>query len=140
MRAAALTDQEKKIKRARAEEENVQARRRAMGNMTFVGFLYRAALVTEKIVHVCIQDLLGDPSPEEIECASKLISTAGPALAVRPPPSYSTPWPGWVATAAAAGVSQHGTCSWLDRRGRRRRTHGCMAACFSRGPALLLQR
>lgn len=53
-----------------------------MGNMTFVGFLYRAALVTERIVHICIQDLLGDPTPEEIECASKLISTAGPALVV----------------------------------------------------------
>lgn len=86
-RAAAhadLTEQEKKIKKAQLEEKNAQARRRAMGNMTFVGFLYRFALVTEKIVHVCIQDLLGEPTPEEIECASKLISTAGPALAVRP--------------------------------------------------------
>lgn len=54
-----------------------------MGNMQFVGHLYKAAMITEKIVHICIQDLLRDASSEEVECVCKLLVTAGPYLQVR---------------------------------------------------------
>jgi hypothetical protein len=50
--------------------------------MQFVGHLYKVAMTTEKIVHMCIQDLLRDPTSEEVECACKLFATAGPYLQV----------------------------------------------------------
>ena len=72
------------VRRARAQRDadELKARRRALGNMQFVGFLYRKALITEKIVHFCIGELLGDPIAEELECACKLLSTVGANLEV----------------------------------------------------------
>jgi hypothetical protein len=79
---AELTEAERKLALAKKEEANLKARRRAMGNMQFVGHLYKNAMITEKIVHVCIQELLKDPAPEEVECVCKLLTTAGPYLQV----------------------------------------------------------
>lgn len=66
-----------------AAEAEMMARRRAMGNMQFVGHLYRKALITEKIVNLCIQQLLENPIPEELECVCKLLRTVGANLEVR---------------------------------------------------------
>lgn len=40
----------------------VQARWRALGNMQFVGYLYKHRLIAEKIMHECIRALLEDVS------------------------------------------------------------------------------
>ena len=76
--------------KAKRDEENLQVRRRAMGNMQFVGHLYKAAMITEKIVHVCFQELLRDPTSEEVECVCKLLTTAGPYLQVLRPSKLET--------------------------------------------------
>jgi translation initiation factor 4G len=54
-----------------------------MGNMQFVGHLYRKTLITEKIVNMCIQLLLDAPIAEELECVCKLLRTVGANLEVR---------------------------------------------------------
>jgi translation initiation factor 4G len=69
--------------KAQADADELKARRRAMGNMQFVGFLYKRAMLTEKVVHSCLQELLDNPSAEELECASKLLRTVGSCLEVR---------------------------------------------------------
>jgi hypothetical protein len=50
-----------------------QARRRALGNIQFIGQLYKQKMLTEKIMHSCITTLLGEvrrvflhPSPLHI--------------------------------------------------------------------------
>jgi hypothetical protein len=77
-----MTEQERKVAQAQREEEYLRARRRAVGNMQFVGHLYKAAMTTEKHVHTCLQDLLGHPTSEAVEYACKLFATAGPYLQV----------------------------------------------------------
>jgi hypothetical protein len=52
-----MTEKERKVAQAQREEEYLRARRRAMGNMQFVGHLYKAAMTTEKLVHTCMQVL-----------------------------------------------------------------------------------
>lgn len=39
---------------------DLQARWRALGNMQFVGYLYKHRLIAEKIMHECIRTLLED--------------------------------------------------------------------------------
>jgi translation initiation factor 4G len=74
------------VRRKKAEDATAElkARRRAMGNMQFVGFLYRKGLLIEKVVHFCLTDLLEAPSSEELECACKLLTTVGACLEVLP--------------------------------------------------------
>ena len=76
------------VRRAKkaAYDSELKARRRAMGNMQFVGHLYRSAMITEKIVNLCVQQLLNDPMPEELECVCKLLRTVGANLEARPTP------------------------------------------------------
>lgn len=38
----------------------VQARRRALGNIQFIGQLFKQKMLTEKIMHQCIRTLLGE--------------------------------------------------------------------------------
>ena len=42
-----------------------QARRRALGNIQFIGQLFKQKMLTEKIMHQCIRTLLG-----EVRCRS----------------------------------------------------------------------
>ncbi|GAX79395.1 hypothetical protein CEUSTIGMA_g6836.t1 [Chlamydomonas eustigma] len=68
--------------KAAAELER-QARRRMLGNMQFIGQLYKYALLTERIMHNCVQQLLQDdslPRPEDVECLCKLLTTVGGKL------------------------------------------------------------
>ena len=61
----------------------MQARQRALGNIQFIGHLYRKKMLTEKIMHECIKKLLADveqPKQEDLECLSKLMSTVGRQL------------------------------------------------------------
>ncbi|KAI7994250.1 hypothetical protein LOK49_LG11G02259 [Camellia lanceoleosa] len=54
--------------------------RRMLGNIRLIGELYKKRMLTERIMHECIQKLLGQyPNPEEedIEALCKLMSTIG---------------------------------------------------------------
>ena len=43
--------------------QDVQARKRSLGNIRFIGFLFVQKLLSEKIMHTCIQQLLQSVSP-----------------------------------------------------------------------------
>lgn len=62
------------------EEKRIQARRRMLGNIRLIGELYKNKMLTERIMHECIQKLLGDyqnPDEEDIEALCKLMCTIG---------------------------------------------------------------
>ncbi|KDD72593.1 hypothetical protein H632_c3149p0, partial [Helicosporidium sp. ATCC 50920] len=66
-----------------AAAAEVQARKRMLGNIIFVGQLYRQGVLTEKVMHSCIQQLLDEtenPRPEDVECLAKLVTTVGKPL------------------------------------------------------------
>ena len=58
-------------------------RLRSLGNMQFIGFLFKKGMLTERIIHNCIVDLLSEeikPKPEDIECLCQLLTTVGALL------------------------------------------------------------
>lgn len=62
------------------EELESKHRRRVLGNIKFIGELFKLGMLTEKIMHDCITRLLGNvknPVPEDIEALSKLMTTIG---------------------------------------------------------------
>ena len=51
--------------------------------MQFIGFLYKQTLLTELVLHTCIQELLAEkdnPKSEDLECMAKLLQTTGANL------------------------------------------------------------
>lgn len=70
----------KQMATMRAAAEERAARKRMLGNIAFVGQLYKNKLLTEKIMHNCITTLLQDlvnPRSEDVECLCKLMVTVG---------------------------------------------------------------
>ena len=51
---------EAEITDAEREKKRTTARKRMLGNIRFVGELYRKGMLTERIMHDCIKKLLGD--------------------------------------------------------------------------------
>ncbi|XP_020263014.1 eukaryotic translation initiation factor 4G-like isoform X2 [Asparagus officinalis] len=71
---------ESKQTAAQREEKRIKARRRMLGNIRLIGELYKKRMLTERIMHACIQKLLGeyqDPDEEDLESLCKLMSTIG---------------------------------------------------------------
>jgi len=67
------------------------AMKRSMGNVKFVGELYKIELLTERIMHQCIRKLLGDiknPAPEDVESLCNLMKTIGSKLDIEKAKSY----------------------------------------------------
>lgn len=61
----------------------IKLKRRVLGNMRFIGELYRVGLIAEKIMHGVIRNLLEnylEPEEEEIESCCKLLNTIGPII------------------------------------------------------------
>ncbi len=61
----------------------IKLKRRVLGNMRFIGELYIIGLISSKIMHSVIQELLADvtdPEEEEVESVCRLITTIGPQL------------------------------------------------------------
>ncbi|KAE8696831.1 Eukaryotic translation initiation factor 4G [Hibiscus syriacus] len=62
------------------EEKRIKARRRMLGNIRLIGELYKKKMLTERIMHECINKLLGEhenPDEEDVEALCKLMSTIG---------------------------------------------------------------
>ncbi|KAF8504688.1 hypothetical protein F5888DRAFT_1903604 [Russula emetica] len=60
-----------------------KAKRRGLGLIRFIGELFKLQMLTERIMHECIQKLLGNvenPEEEEIESLCKLLRTVGSLL------------------------------------------------------------
>lgn len=67
---------------AKAELEGLRykARRRSLGNVKFIGELFKLKMLTEAIMHDCVVKLLKNEDKESLECCCKLLSTVGKAL------------------------------------------------------------
>ncbi|KAK1878600.1 Eukaryotic translation initiation factor 4 gamma 1 [Dissostichus eleginoides] len=57
-----------------------QARRRSMGNIKFIGELFKLKMLTEAIMHDCVVKLLKNHDEESLECLCRLFSTIGKDL------------------------------------------------------------
>uniref|UniRef100_D8Q9Y9 MI domain-containing protein n=2 Tax=Schizophyllum commune (strain H4-8 / FGSC 9210) TaxID=578458 RepID=D8Q9Y9_SCHCM len=60
-----------------------KAKRQGLGLIRFIGELFKLQMLTERIMHQCVQKLLGNvdnPEEEEIESLCKLLTTVGELL------------------------------------------------------------
>uniref|UniRef100_A0A3Q2WW15 Eukaryotic translation initiation factor 4 gamma 1 n=1 Tax=Haplochromis burtoni TaxID=8153 RepID=A0A3Q2WW15_HAPBU len=62
------------------EEAKDKARRRSLGNIKFIGELFKLKMLTEVIMHDCIVKLLKNHDEESLECLCRLLSTIGKDL------------------------------------------------------------
>lgn len=73
-------DGEIKLSKEEREGKRSAQRRRMLGNIRFIGELYKESMLTERIMHECIKKLLGEyqkPDEENVESLCKLMSTIG---------------------------------------------------------------
>uniref|UniRef100_A0AAY4EAH7 Eukaryotic translation initiation factor 4 gamma n=1 Tax=Denticeps clupeoides TaxID=299321 RepID=A0AAY4EAH7_9TELE len=62
------------------EEAKDKARRRSLGNIKFIGELFKLKMLTEAIMHDCVVKLLKNHDEESLECLCRLLSTIGKDL------------------------------------------------------------
>ncbi|XP_057694695.1 eukaryotic translation initiation factor 4 gamma 1-like [Corythoichthys intestinalis] len=62
------------------EDSRNKARRRSLGNIKFIGELFKLKMLTEVIMHECIVKLLKNHDEESLECLCRLLSTIGKDL------------------------------------------------------------
>lgn len=78
---AAATDQDH-MKRIKAEfmQMEMKLRRRSLGNIRFIGELYKLGMLTARIMHECVKKLLKLTDEESLECLCRLLTTVGKDL------------------------------------------------------------
>ncbi|CAF3682682.1 unnamed protein product [Adineta steineri] len=78
----AITDEKKRKEEAeKLEEDLVKAKRRKLGNIFFIGELFKLQMLTDTIMYDCIEYLLRDKTDEEsLECLCRLLRTIGKEL------------------------------------------------------------
>ena len=65
----------------------VQAQRRALANVQFMGQLYHRQLLSERVMHTCLKQLLTDmeaPEPANLQCLATLMTAVGQLLEANP--------------------------------------------------------
>uniref|UniRef100_A0A8C2EQV6 Eukaryotic translation initiation factor 4 gamma, 3b n=1 Tax=Cyprinus carpio TaxID=7962 RepID=A0A8C2EQV6_CYPCA len=62
------------------EEAKDKARRRSIGNIKFIGELFKLRMLTEAIMHDCVVKLLKNHDEESLECLCRLLTTIGKDL------------------------------------------------------------
>jgi len=81
---AASSDVDAARKAAQREERVMMAKRIMFGNIRFIGELFKVRMLTDKIMHACVQKLLGEqdvtPDEESVEAVCKLMTTIGAQL------------------------------------------------------------
>jgi len=78
--AAADTDDAKKKLKAEFEQLEMKLRRRSLGNIRFIGELYKLHMLTARIMHECVKKLLMTTDEESLECLCRLVTTVGQDL------------------------------------------------------------
>lgn len=58
----------------------MKARRRSLGNIRFIGELYKLKMLTARIMHECIKKLIKTTDEESLECMCRLLTTVGKDL------------------------------------------------------------
>ncbi|XP_045078834.1 eukaryotic translation initiation factor 4 gamma 3-like isoform X4 [Coregonus clupeaformis] len=76
--SAQSSDQERL--RLELEEAKDKARRRSIGNIRFIGELFKLKMLTEAIMHDCVVKLLKNHDEESLECLCRLLTTIGKDL------------------------------------------------------------
>lgn len=79
MGAATSEDERKQIK-AVFEQMEMKLRRRSLGNIRFIGELYKLQMLTARIMHECVKKLLKTTDEESLECLCRLLTTVGQDL------------------------------------------------------------
>ena len=59
-------------------------KRRMLGNIRFIGELYKKGLVIDIIIYTCIDHLIANPSEEELEALCNLVRTVGQDVELTP--------------------------------------------------------
>ncbi|XP_056246690.1 eukaryotic translation initiation factor 4 gamma 1a isoform X2 [Seriola aureovittata] len=77
---ASKDDEERERLRVELEESRDTARRRSLGNIKFIGELFKLKMLTEAIMHDCVVKLLKNHDEESLECLCRLLSTIGKDL------------------------------------------------------------
>ncbi|XP_043074566.1 eukaryotic translation initiation factor 4 gamma 1a isoform X3 [Puntigrus tetrazona] len=77
---AASEEEERQRLKEELEEAKDKARRRSLGNIKFIGELFKLKMLTEPIMHDCIVKLLKNHDEESLECLCRLLSTIGKDL------------------------------------------------------------
>jgi translation initiation factor 4G len=74
------SEEEKKILMADKEEAVTKSRRRSLGNIRFIGELFKLKMLTEKIMFECVFKLLTAADYDSLECLCRLLTTVGKDL------------------------------------------------------------
>ncbi|XP_056148646.1 eukaryotic translation initiation factor 4 gamma 1a [Lampris incognitus] len=77
---AAKDEEERERLKVELEEAKDTARRRSLGNIKFIGELFKLKMLTEAIMHDCVVKLLKNHHEESLECLCRLLSTIGKDL------------------------------------------------------------
>ncbi|CAB1442508.1 unnamed protein product [Pleuronectes platessa] len=77
---ASKDDEERERMRVALNDARDQARRRSLGNIKFIGELFKLKMLTEAIMHDCVVKLLKNHDQESLECLCRLFSTIGKDL------------------------------------------------------------
>lgn len=62
------------------EEDDRRIRRKSVGNIRFLGELFKQNMLTVNIMMKCLENLLENKDEERLECLCKLLSTIGKEL------------------------------------------------------------
>lgn len=78
----AATESEEEVKKIKEEFQQLELklRRRSLGNIRFIGELYKLQLIRGRILHGIVQKLLLAVDEESMECLCRLLSTCGSDL------------------------------------------------------------
>eukprot|EP00941_MAST-03F_sp_MAST-3F-sp1_P002716 g2716.t1 len=84
-----LKDDPVATRRAKEEAEYRQmlAKKRMLGNITFIGCLFKESLISEVVLHHCLNLLLkeiSNPGEDDVECVCKLLTNVGKFLKSKP--------------------------------------------------------
>ncbi|XP_029435031.1 eukaryotic translation initiation factor 4 gamma 3 isoform X2 [Rhinatrema bivittatum] len=77
---SATMPEEKTRLQEELEEAKDKARRRSIGNIKFIGELFKLKMLTEAIMHDCVVKLLKNHDEESLECLCRLLTTIGKDL------------------------------------------------------------
>ncbi|KAM3834510.1 eukaryotic translation initiation factor 4 gamma 1 isoform 2-T4 [Vipera latastei] len=76
----AATPEEKTRLKEELDDARDKARRRSLGNIKFIGELFKLKMLTETIMHDCVVKLLKNHDEESLECLCRLLTTIGKDL------------------------------------------------------------
>lgn len=78
--AAAESEDKRKELQLEFEEKERRARRRSLGNIRFIGELYKLKMLHDRTMHAIITSLIKKIDEESLECLCWLLQTIGKAL------------------------------------------------------------